>query len=329
MSEQTVEEFRAQFAEAAGTLQVPEVATPVAEEAPDTVVEVEADEQPRNPDGTFAPKEGETTAEETPLLAGKYKDVAELERAYQEAQTLIGRQGNELADARALRDEFQQLRDQITAPAVQTPTYDAGSLDEQFAINPTVIPAYAQQALESGDNLLYGKAMAAWQEHDAFGAAAFHANAVADAKLAALRDELKPALEGMQRAETNTAFQLAFEAKQQQHADFAQVLDTVTPETLAGFPRAVLDTLQTGDQQSKEQVLETLYRWQKAEQAGELTQAVTDAAYQQATEAVAAKNGAVVASGSGTQDRVPVAGVDAWREQFQNSDAFKKAAGLV
>ena len=329
MSEQTVEEFRAQFAAAAGGLQVPEVATPVAEEAPETVVETVEEGQPRNPDGTFATKEGEPTTEEQRLLAGKYKEVDQLEQGYLEAQTLLGRQGNELAEARALRDELQALREQITTPPVQTPTYDAGSLDEQFATNPTIIPAYAQQALESGDNLLYGKTMAAWQEHDPFGAAAFHANAVADAKLAALRDELKPALEGMRQVETTNAFQQAFEAKAQQHDDFAAVLDTVTPETLAGFPRAVLDTLQTGDQQSKEQVLETLYRWQKAEQAGHLTQAVTEAAYQQATEALAAKTGAAVASSSGSQDRVPASGTDAWREQFQNSDAFKKAAGLV
>lgn len=310
MSELTVEEqIAAKFAGNA-----PEPAP--AEEQVDTAGETTPDEQ-------AAP---EPEQEETPaLLAGKYKTADELEKAHLELQSLLGRQGNELAEARALREQFDALRADLK-PA-DRPTYDPGSLDEQFASNPTIIPAYAQKALDAGDDLLYGKAITAWQEHDPFGAAAFHANALAEQKINELRQEFAPTLKQAQQTASTSEFQSAFEARAALHEDFAAVLDSITPEIMNGFPKEVLGVLQSGDQASKEQVLETLYRWTKAEQAGTLTQAAANAASQVAQDALTARQEAAVASTTGSQDRQPVAPVT-FNEHFQNSDAFKKAAGL-
>ena len=111
----------------------------VATEVP-TEEEIVETEQAEEEVGT-----AETEAvEETPLLAGKYKTTEELEKAYTEMQTVLGRQGAEVAELRGLCDEFVALREQIATP--QTPQYDPGSAEEFIAENPAGIPAAPQQA---------------------------------------------------------------------------------------------------------------------------------------------------------------------------------------
>lgn len=322
MSERTVEEFRAQFP------QVPEPDAPAeAETAEETAVEEDApvveEGRQRDEQGRFVAAE----EEETPLLAGKYKTPEELERAYVEAQSVIGRQSDEVKAARELKQEFETLREQLTSPAA--PQYDPGSLEAFFEANPQQIPAVAQQAIDTGDGFLYQKALAAWGELDQVGAMDFHARAVSDAKIAELREEFKPALQGVQRINTTNEFAAAYEAAAKSHDDFSAVLGSITQETLNGFPPEVLGALQTGDQTSKERVLETLYRWAKAEQAGNLSETATAVARQEQENSRAARQEATVASTTGSQDREPKSGIDAYREQFQASDAFRKAAGLV
>lgn len=314
----TVEEQIA--AKFAGTVPEP---TP-AEEA-DTVEET----TPETPPQTDTEPEPEVETEEpTPLLAGKYKTTEELERAHEELQSLLGRQGDEVAEARALREEFQALKEQLQSTQ-QAPQYDPGSIDAYLEENPQNIPSLAQQALTAGDTVLYQKTLGAWGQLDPVGAMDFHARAVSDAKLAELRAELQPAINGMQQVQTASQFQNAYEAKAQQHEDFKQVLESITQDTLDGFPPEVLATLQSGTQESRERVLETLYRWQKAEQAGNLNAAATQAAADVAQQGRDARQEAVVASTTGSVDRAPVAPVDAWREAFVNSPEFKKAAGLI
>lgn len=325
----TVDEFRAQFAEAAHlpVEEQPE-ASPVEEtetvatEVP-TEEEIVETEQAEEEVGT-----AETEAvEETPLLAGKYKTTEDLEKAYTEMQTVLGRQGAEVAELRGLRDEFVALREQIAAP--QTPQYDPGSVDEFFAENPAEIPAAAQQAIDNGDGYLYDRAIKAWAEHDPVGANDFHTRKLIEADRAQREQELAPLRQQHERAQTTNQFVAAYEQATSKHDDFAQVMNSITDETISGFPVEVLSVLQTGDQASKERVLETLYRWTKAEQAGNLTEAVREAARETQQESRTARQQAAVATGSVSQTREPATGVDAFHEAFQNSDAFRKAAGLA
>ena len=312
----SVDEFRQQFAEAAGSNEQPdEETTPV--EQTDTVAEPE---QPTEP--AAEEESGE------PLLAGKYKTVEELEKAYLEEQQLLGRQGEELGNLRQLSEQMGELAGRIPEPQPDR-GYDPGSLDDYLALNPHQIPQLAQRALETNDQTLYPKAMAAWSEIDPMGALDFHARAVSRAEMAQLRAEMAPALQGMQQVQVRNDFEAAYETKAAQHDDFAQVMSAITDENIADFPKEVLAVLQTGDQASKEQVLETLYRWTKAEQAGNLTVAAGEAARQAQQDSRQARADARVATPSGSQSREPATGVDLWREQFQNSDAFRKAAGLI
>jgi hypothetical protein len=319
-----VDEFRARFAEAASLPTAEEPEEPPAEEA-DTGEEVAAPEEETTDEPGLEPVD-EQPAEE-PLLAGKYKTVDELEKAYDELQVKLGEQGAEIGDLRALRDEFSQLRDQITQP--ETPPYDPGSIDEFLVDNPQQIPALAQQAIDTGDGYLYNRALAAWSEFDNVGAMDFHARKVSEANMAQLRAEMQPALQQVEQVQTTNQFVAAFEAASAKHEDFTQVMNAITEETIAGFPKTVLGALQTGDAASKQEVLETLYRWTKAEQAGNLSQAATDAARQTHEASRAARTEAAVATSSGSQSREPKSGLDAFHEAFQQSDAFRKAAGLA
>lgn len=310
----SVDEFRAQFADAAGLGEaVPEEVAPVEETETAPPVEEAVEEQ--------------QAEEVSALLAGKYKSAEELESAYNALQLKLGEQGAELGQLRALTEEVSSLREAV---APQQPRFDATEIDDYLGANPHQIPALARRALETQDIALYPRVMAAWAEIDSVGAMDFHARAVARAELSTLRAEMAPVLEGMQRRQVSDQFADAFETKAHEHDDFAQVIGSITEDKIAGFPPEILATLETGDQASKERVLETLYRWTKAEQAGNLTEAAQAAVRQSAVDSQAARQDAVVASTSGTStSREPVSGVDAFRQQFTESDAFRKAAGLT
>jgi len=302
---ETVEQLRDLFVTA-------ETETPEPEPEPEPEAEPEVTPEPE--------PEGE------PLLAGKYKDVAALEAAYLEAQTALGRQGSELGNLRKLEAEMEQLRGAITQPQQ---TYDPGSLDEFLAQNPQQIPAVVEQALANGDGYAYQRGIAAWAELDSVGAMDYHARKVSEATAAQLRQELAPALQGMQRQQATNEMAVAYETMASKHSDFNAVMNGVSQDTLAGFPPEVLTALQNGDQTSKERVLETLYRWMKAEQAGTLTQAATQAVTQAAQEARADRQNAAVATQAGSLDREPVtlSPIDQYRQNFVNSPEFKRASG--
>lgn len=315
-SPETVEDLRALFTPPDASTPEPEPAEPAEPSEP------HEDEPAGDPEA-----EPEVEGDAEPLLAGKYKDVAALEAAYLEAQAALGRQGSELGNLRKLEAEMQQIREGLAQP--QQPTYDPGSLDAYLAENPQQIPAFAEQAIATGDGYAYQRALAAWSEYDQMGAMDYHARKVSEANTAQLEARLQPALQGMQRQQTTSEMATAYETMASKHPDFNTVMNGVSQETLDGFPPEVLTALQTGDQASKERVLETLYRWTKAEQAGTLTQAATAAVQQAAQDSRAAKQDAAVATPTGSLDREPVvlSPVDQYRQAFRESAEFKRATG--
>jgi hypothetical protein len=333
----SVDEFRAQFAEAAGlddaTPDAPVETTDTAEE-PETETVVEDDA----PVEVEAVVDEEAEAEETPdddiaaYLAKYGGDTDAALRAAVEAQKVIGRQGAEVGELRKVAEQVGELRAMVEAQQPEPQrgmNYDISQVEEWMNENPQHIPQLAQQAIDSSDDILYRRAMSAWSEHDAVGAMDFHARKVSEANMAQLREEMAPALQQVERTQTGNQFVVAYEAAASKHDDFSQVMNSITPENIAGFPKTVLAALQSGDQASKQEVLETLYRWTKAEQAGNITQAATTAARKQQQDSRTARTDAAVASASTSQSREPTTNVDAFHEAFQASDAFRKAAGLA
>jgi hypothetical protein len=322
VSDQAVEDFRSAFAEAAG-IEAPEAPPPAGDTAEQTTTEPpEAAEAEAAEETT--PEETTTAAEETALLAGKYKDQAALEAGYKELERSFRERDAELGELRKLREDFATLREEI-APGRQQATVDQAALDEYLVENPHQIPAVVQAALDSGDGVSYHKGLAAWQELDPIGAMDFHARAVAAAHVEELRQEQEQT--ATSQAETAGQLEAAYAAAKTRHPDFDAVINSISQDTLNGFPAVVLDTLKTGDQASKEQVLETLYRWTKAEQAGAIQETAAQVAADTQADSQAARQAAAVATTTATGERGPVSGVDAFREQFRSSDAFKRAAG--
>lgn len=275
--------------------------------------------------------EGEAENDLEPrLYAGRYKTVEELERAYSvEAQAVITRQGAELTELRGLKDQFESLRTELTKPA--GPQYDPSGIEDELAMQPHLAPSYAQQALENGDNVLWGKAMSAWYQVDPVGATAFQTNAHIRVAQDQFEQRLAPIQQSTQRAETAAGLAAAFEALQAEHPDFSEVMNGITQDQLAGFPKIVVAQLEASDPNAKREALETLYRWNKAEQVGNIANATAAAAAATAAEAVQARQDAVVATTNGSADRVPVTKtpIEQFHDQFENSMAFRKAAGLA
>lgn len=330
----SVDEFRAQFAQEAG------LESPTPAEPADTVIEEErpeGEEQEQELEPGVAEPETEEVEEPDDVanyLAKYGGDVDEALKAAVEAQKVIGRQGAEVGELRKVAQQVDELRALVEAqnePQYEEPPpqYDPGSIDEYLAENPQHIPALARQAIDAGDGFLYQRALAAWGELDQVGAMDFHARAVSDAAIERLREEMAPAVQSAQRAETTNQFAAAYETVASRHEDFAMVMNAITDETIAGFPKSVIGALQTGDQATKQEVLETLYRWTKTEQAGSLSQAASAAVAQTQQDSRAARQNAAVASTTTSQGREVKSNLDAFHEQFQASDAFRKAAGLA
>lgn len=264
------------------------------------------------------------TADEERLFAGRYKTVEELERAVEEQKQLIGRQSAEVADARALAAQIEELRSEVQQS--NQPALDPSGLEEFLAENPHQIPVVAQQAMDRGDTVGYQTAMKSWQQVDSLGAADFHTRALLAAERDAIRQEFAPAVTGVQKQQTAADFAAAYESVSSQHEDFSQVLNSISEDTLRGFPPEALAALQNGDKQSKERVLELLYRYTKADQVGTISEAAANATAEAQLAARADKTNATVATQTGTLSREPEP-PPTWRDAFVGSDAFRRATG--
>src|SRR4030095_190841 len=134
--------------------------------------------------------------------------------------------------------------------------------------------------------------MAAWAQYDNLGAMDFHARQVSAREGDALRQEFAPVRETTVRNEIAQEFADAYSEKKQQHPDFDLVMNSLTDEEIDRFPKPILAALERGDKQTKLEVLETLYRWTKAEQAGTLSHAAANAHAQKAADAAATRRDA-------------------------------------
>lgn len=277
----------------------------------------------------------ETTEDPTPVqeyLAKYDGDTEKALAAAVEAQKVIGRQSAEVAEAREIQKQLAELKDAIVVqPQTQQPTYDQSSVEDFLATNPQQIPAILEQARANNDGFLYTKALSALNELDPTAAMDYHANAVADAKMAVLREEFAPTLQSVQVQQTGNEFASAFKTQSEKHPDFAQVMNGITQDTLTSIPPELVATLQKGTLESKERVLETLYWASKGQQAGNLSAAAQQVAQEASERAQADRVNAAVASTTATTDREPVekSPIEQYRENFQNSAAFQKAAGLI
>jgi hypothetical protein len=345
---ENLDQWRADFRENAGIAAeapAPEADTATDEPAQDgrardeqgrfTTAEQADTEQPTGdepaPEPTADTVDGDDTDDELARYLAKYGgDTDKALRAAVEAQKLIGRQGSEVGALRAeLAQRFDALEQQQAAQA--QPAYTADDVQQFLDENPGMAPQLAQRAKEIGDDQLYARAMGAWAEIDQAGAMDYAGKIAAWEATNQIRQEFAPMLTAAQQQANSAAVNNAVEQTATKHPDFAEVINTITPEVWDSIHPAIREDLRTGDAQAKASALETLYYAARGVQSERQPQA--QAAAQQATQQTARDARTQAAVGSATTNspapRESSSNVEAWREDFRNSPEFRKAAGLT
>lgn len=207
-------------------------------------------------------------------------------RAAVEAQKLIGRQGQELGELRALAQEVA-ARGLDGAPQ---PQYDVDEVSMWLADNPTRIPEVAEHAFYSGNEDIMNAAVAQWKEIDPSTASKFERWTIAQQ----VRAELSA--ESQTREQASADWNQAAATFAANHED----LDSVAPQmlTLAKQYPNIVQILRTGTPEAKTEVLDFLYTKARSQVSGDIAQTARTIAREQANEAAQAIRDATVASGA-------------------------------
>lgn len=206
----------------------------------------------------------ETPEQPTPPArwAGKYETPEDLEQAYKDLQAKLGEQGNELGELRKLRDEFEQLRQRLSAPTIDDETWDqVADENPQQAV---------MLALQHGDALRYQQAMRAWFEVDPYEATEFRLNLERQQMAAVQQQQLS-------RYEEQLANQQLAQAERKVRSRYDDY-DRMEPFMVKAAELAphLLEPLKNGTVQAKEQVIESLYWMGRGLAGGEPAAAGTE-----------------------------------------------------
>ena len=289
-------------AEAEAPVPVAETPEPVAEpEAPEPAAEVtdEPDEQPRNPDGTFAPKSPATESTADQLLAGRFKSVDELERGYQELLRLDGQKSNELGELRkAFEERMAQFEERVSQPAPLRITADL--IDQ----NPG---AAAQLAYEQRDEHALHAAFDVWKDEDPAAAASWAAARHMEQREAQLRSEFEERVAAIEQrfqpiADTNREQELALRTREVlvKHPDTTAFIENgMVGEIAAEFPDLGA-ALGSGDPVRTADALRAAVEIAKGRVAGNLEHTTETVQRQADEQAARARDDAYVASATQT-----------------------------
>lgn len=277
----------------------------VAEEAPE---QVEAREEE-------APTEAET------LLAGKYKSVEDLERAYTEAASKLGQQGTEIGDLRKLIEERLPAEEDEGG---SYPEYDpgvAGAINE--LINAERYQEAAYYAAQSGNGLLYNQALDSWYEEAPRQAAKFERDLEMQQFQAQYQQDRQPDIAARAQSEANTAYQNVA----RKFPDLASLSDRMQ-EAGKQYPDVLRVLESNAGVEGKERALEALYKIAKADSIDTLSQASSEAAQVAADEARRDKAESHVASASNAKREAPRTKVDAFKQSIMDAEEISTYSGL-
>lgn len=159
----------------------------------------------------------------------------------------------------------------------------------------------AYWALTNQQPHLYDRAIRSWYDQDPVAAGRYERQVEAAQLQAQIAAQMQPSQAVAARAQMEEAMN----AVASRHDDFGQVLGTLNEAKIAeivqsGLPVQILELGLAGSREDKERVFETMYRWVKADMAGALVKAASDAPVRSAEEARQAKIDATVATASTT-----------------------------
>lgn len=278
---------------------------PAAEE---TVAEAAPSEQARDEAGRFAAAETpaveaetveETTTEAAPapgkLLAGKYKTVEDLERAYTEAQRMIP----ESAD---WRREMEALRSEIAAQQAATTVAPPVQITQEMV---DTNPGYAARlAFEQNNGEAFAFALERWQDEQPAQAAAWVASKHAEDQVREVEQRYEAKFAELERRIAPAA-DAATQQQQSVHVNQAVTEFPEIPallesgriaELAAQFPGTIGAGLISADPAVKAEALKAAAGFERGRQGDTLTANVQDVARIQAEEARKAAEDAYVAS---------------------------------
>lgn len=230
------------------------------QEEPGEELEASEPERLRDAQGRFLPtfKDPEVQA----LLERFDGNVEEALRSAVHAQSLVGRQGNEVGELRQMMLAQQQQLMQLMQQQQQQPQIaPPPNIEEAMYENPGSIVHYALQA---GDESLYEQAMDQWYEMQPRAAAAFERKLELSQLRNELSNELQPVAQATMADRTSRDLASAHRDLTGRYPDFQKVLESIAPGELDGFPQEVARQLQDGDLAGKRAALESIYRWVKA-----------------------------------------------------------------
>ena len=307
MAEEGFDAFEAALRDKFGTTEPEEATTsPEAEAAPEEPVVSEAEEAPAS---RARDEQGRFTKVEEPIL-GKFNSVDDLVQAYQHAERRLGELGGEVGELRQLREQFEEMRAQLSRPT--TPNNFADLLEEDPA-------TAAEMAYRAGDELALRQATAAW-ELVAPGAPRAWARAVqAEHQLQQMRQEMDARFQPVQEQAQ----------RQQLESNVEQLRSQFGGDkfnTIAGHAVQLLESdpelaRALADPQRQTWALNTAFRLAAAEQGENLSRAATELQQQDAEAARAAKTAAAVVSASSTPaSREDKGAIDRFKESILGAE---------
>jgi len=285
-----------------------EETTPAEEPDPDVHEHVlDTDDELLDPEvvgpGTEEPEEEEPEEEPAPAAleldarANEYLkelvesfdgDPAKALRSAVEAQSLIGRQGQELGDLRKEVDAIRASQEQQARPEAFP-----GDLDEAIEENPDQV---ARWALEQNQAGVYNAAMANWYEENPREASRFERALEMDLLRREMETKIQPAIEPARQQTRERSMVQAQTELRGTYPDLDSVLESATEAEVSGLDATVIRQLQETNPKA---ALETIYRWVKAGRPAE----VVAASPEQKQAAREAKRSAAVVSASSTPAR--------------------------
>lgn len=290
---------------------------PAAAEEP--AVEPEQEGQPRNPDGTFAPREAESeqepaepvAVESEPSEDGRATYLAKYgldEEAYGqlpdaarkaidagfEAQKMVGSRSEEIAELRRLVEERLPADEEEWPEEEYEPPVDPGREAQKIArlVDKGQFREAAIAAYNADDAELFREVRDAWADERPGEVADF----LADVKLVEYERQMERRLAPFRQQQATTAFQQAWSsvAREDGRQDLREYADAIT-EAAREFPE-VGAILKGGDPSSMTRAIRLLHDVARGKKGATAQSAAPHAAAQVASEAAAAKVEAAVTS---------------------------------
>lgn len=290
------------------------------QEAPDEGGTSDQQERQRDDQGRFiagdkpdaAVEEGEEVAadpERPGWLPEQFASPEELARSWQEAQSMIGRQGQEYGEIRKELERLQSTISDTQPPAAYDEDNPAATAHLAFDSISRAVKAGREP--NERDVMALRQAVEIWKDEDPFAAAVWVSTRQREQEIARLQSQYEDRLSAIQPLIFQSQAGQVVDQVRARFPDFDTYL-TALSEVFANDPR-LIEAL--GDPDRRDWAMTTAYKIAKADSVGNLSQAAQDAATQEAQESRAARQQAFVAAGSQRNEPESKSADELWLEQ--------------